>query len=244
MASNRPEGFAVGFRFFLISIARHDGSLRDGVPNKGALNVGALNVGGWNMSSLIIVAVIIGIVTAIQVYAAGIYLPVVHMILAAALALFIAISCYRDNEKAIGEGRSIWALAQLNARYMGLVWAWGALTLLATYTLVLSWKEWWQFFAASLAFAALCLLFSRLLTRDGEQGDENSTMLSLSRKLAIAQLVGMIIAMVGLLIDGKMIRYLTPRYTDWPANNVFFFGALALALISLIALRSQKRLSG
>ena len=196
------------------------------------------------MTSFIVAAIVVGVVTAVQVYAASVYMPIAHMMLAAALALLIAISSYRDNEKAVSEGRSVWSVAQLNARYMALVWGWGALALIATYTSVLIWKEWWQFFAASLAFAALCLIFSYLLGKDKENGDVNSTMLSLSRKLAIAQLAGMIVAMIGLLIDGKMIRYLTPRYTDWPANNIFFFGALALALISLIALRSQKRLSG
>jgi hypothetical protein len=43
--------------------------------------------------------------------------------------------------------------------------------------------------------------------------------------------------MVGLLIDGKMWRFFTvpgqkPGSQDWGANNFFFFGALAQALIS------------
>jgi hypothetical protein len=38
-----------------------------------------------------------------------------------------------------------------------------------------------------------------------------------------------------------MSRFLTPRYTDWAANNVFFFGALAVGVISANALRQTRR---
>jgi hypothetical protein len=45
------------------------------------------------------------------------------------------------------------------------------------------------------------------------------------------------------LIDGKMVRYQTPRFTDWAANNVFFFGAMALAAISFNALRARDEVA-
>ncbi|MEE8310044.1 MAG: hypothetical protein V3R34_06600 [Hyphomicrobium sp.] len=50
--------------------------------------------------------------------------------------------------------------------------------------------------------------------------------------------VGMLITMIGLVIDDKMPR--DPQEPDWAANNIFFFGAAALALISANALRSPK----
>jgi hypothetical protein len=67
-----------------------------------------------------------------------------------------------------------------------------------------------------------------------------ATMLRWARFLAILQLVGMIVVMLGLLIDGKMVRFLNPRHTDWAANNIFFFGALALAVISGYGLKANK----
>ena len=48
-----------------------------------------------------------------------------------------------------------------------------------------------------------------------------------------------LVVMVGLLIDGKMTRFLVPRHGDWAANNIFFFGALALAVISAYALKTS-----
>jgi hypothetical protein len=50
----------------------------------------------------------------------------------------------------------------------------------------------------------------------------------------------MIAVVVGLLIDGKMTRFLVPRYGDWAANNIFFFGALAIGAISAYALKVGK----
>jgi hypothetical protein len=45
--------------------------------------------------------------------------------------------------------------------------------------------------------------------------------------------------MAGLLIDGKMTRFLVRRYTDWAANNIFFFGAFGLAVVAAYALRAS-----
>jgi hypothetical protein len=50
----------------------------------------------------------------------------------------------------------------------------------------------------------------------------------------------MLITIVGFLIDGKMVRFLNPRFTDWAANNVFFFGAIATAAITGYALKAKK----
>jgi hypothetical protein len=105
---------------------------------------------------------------------------------------------------------------------------------------VLVWREWWQFFLGAGAASGVCLFFSAVLDKDARQGREDETMLKLGRTLAIVQLVGMLIAVLGLLIDGKMTRFLNPRYTDWAANNVFFFGALAVAAISANALRAKQ----
>jgi hypothetical protein len=76
------------------------------------------------------------------------------------------------------------------------------------------------------------------MSRDVETGREDETMLKLARYLTIGQLVGMLITMIGLVIDDKMPR--DPQEPDWAANNIFFFGAAALALISANALRSPK----
>ena len=86
----------------------------------------------------------------------------------------------------------------------------------------------------------LWLFFSGTLDKDAREGRDDAIMLKVGRMLAIVLLVGMIIAMAGLLIDGKMSRFLNPRHTDWPANNIFFFGAMAMAMIAGYAIRHKS----
>jgi hypothetical protein len=85
------------------------------------------------------------------------------------------------------------------------------------------------------AISALCLLFAAALSRDAEAGREDATLITLARYLTLGQLAGMIIAMIGLILDDKMPR--DPQKPDWAANTIFFFGAAALAAISVNALR-------
>jgi hypothetical protein len=46
---------------------------------------------------------------------------------------------------------------------------------------------------------------------------------------------------VGLIVDGKMTRFKTPRFTDWAANNIFFCGAFAVAVICAYALKTTPK---
>ncbi len=87
------------------------------------------------------------------------------------------------------------------------------------------------------AVAALCLLFASMMWKDAAAGRQDDTILNIARYLTIGQLAGMVIAMVGMVIDDKMPR--DPQQPDWAANGIFFFGAAALAAISINALWSK-----
>ncbi len=170
----------------------------------------------------------------------GVHMAYAHMLIAAAVCICIALLYIKDNSALRKAGAGPSALAALTARYMGTVWSWAALALAVTYaTNILTWREWPHFLAASIVVAGLCLLFAAMLQKDANAGREDATMLRLGRILTWVQLVGVSLAVVGLLIDGKMTRFMTLRYTDWAANNVFFFGALAIAAISAHALRTR-----
>jgi hypothetical protein len=69
-------------------------------------------------------------------------------------------------------------------------------------------------------------------------------MLKLARIVAIVHLAAMVITVVGLIVDGKMVRFLNPRHQDWAAQNIFFFGAIALAAISWHTLATIKHTDG
>lgn len=162
----------------------------------------------------------------------------VHMFVAAAVAIFFALIAIRDTRKIVEANGSRPAIAASSARYMGYVWAWGALALLISYGFgIVEWNEWLHFFLAFAIAGAAALFFANLLQRDANQGKVDETILNVSRYLGYIQLFGMLAVMIGLLVDGKMTRFLIPRHGDWAANNIFFFGALAIAAISAYGLK-------
>lgn len=166
----------------------------------------------------------------------GVLYAYLHMAICAAMsAVFIAAALTTARSDA-QRGIAPQEISAGLARHMGFVWAWGALALAATYaTGIVSWKEWPGFLAVFVCLAGVSLFLSNRLS-DGE----DSSWFTVGRYLAGVQFVGMVIVMAGLLIESKMTRFLKDQgfgWQDWAANNYFFFGALALAVISFYGLR-------
>lgn len=192
------------------------------------------------MASMIIWMLGIALGIAVLVLSAAAGQPLLHMAVSALISLVIAWLAIRENRTLTAAGAAKATVASSTARHMGFVWVWGALSLLVTYYFILKWHEWLHFFSAFAIAGALCLFIANTLDRDTLAGREDETMMTVARYLTIVQLVGMVATVIGLIVDGKMTRFLTPRFTDWAANNIFFFGAVALAAISLNALRTSK----
>jgi len=192
------------------------------------------------MGSIVVWAIGITVSIVLLVLSAGAYAPYVHMSVAAVMAVLFSTAAISDTRRMRAEGMPDAAIASANARFMGLVWTWGALGLFVTYNFVLEWKEWLHFFLAFFVVAGLCLFFSATLRKDADAGRYDPAMRKIGRILTMVQVGGMVITVLGLLIDGKMTRFLTPRYTDWAANNLFFFGALALIVIGVHALLTSR----
>jgi hypothetical protein len=192
----------------------------------------------WMLGIAVSVA---GMVLAAASRSTGVQAAYAHLVIAAGVSILFALKAIQDTRELAARGQSRSAVAASSARYMGLIWAWGALGLFVTYGLgVLSWREWQSFFMAFVVAAGLCLFFSATLNKDATAGKDDPTMLKLAYYLAIVQLVGMGATMLGLIIDGKMTRFLNPRFTDWAANNIFFFGALALTAVSAYAIKAHR----
>ncbi|MFT3733047.1 MAG: hypothetical protein QM780_16795 [Hyphomicrobium sp.] len=167
--------------------------------------------------------------------------PLLQMSAVVAVCIAITLLAIRDHQKLRDTGAQLSAVASSTARYLGLVWAWAALSVLITYLFIIDkhWPEWWQFFAG-FAFAAIAsLAFALLLDRDRAAGRDDTVLVKAGRILLQFQIVGMAAGIISLFIDNKFPRDAT--HADWAACNVFFFGALAIAVISLDALRSRPR---
>jgi hypothetical protein len=169
-------------------------------------------------------------------------LAYLHFGVAAATAAVCVAIAMHDTDRLVAAKASASEIAASNASHIGMVWVWGAIALLVTYgTHVLTWNEWMLFFVAFFLAAGLCLFFSATLKKDAAEGKVDSSMLNIARTLTMVQMVTMGIVVVGLLIDGKMTRFMTPRFSDWAANNIFFAGALAVAAICAYALKTVPK---
>ena len=168
--------------------------------------------------------------------------PGVHMAVVAAVALLYALRGIVVHRSQTASGASRSAISSSNAASMGLLWLWGGIAMLVIYTGILTWREWWQFALAFLGAGAISLGFASQLARDAAAGKEDATMLKLARTFAWVQLAGMIVTMLGLVIDpDKRFLIVRERWEDWAANSIFFFGAAALAVLSAWALVNDKR---
>lgn len=195
------------------------------------------------MSSMVIWVLGIGLSVAALVLAAAQKLFFVHMGIAALVSVLVAVASFNETRAAEGDPARAGRGIEISLRHMGLVWTWGALALVVTYAFnILSWREWWQFFIAFSVLAGLSLFLSMTLRKDADAGTSDDMLIKVARGFSIFILVAMLITMVGLLIDGKMWRFTTIAgmrrgSQDWAANNIFFFGALALAAIGWNAIR-------
>jgi hypothetical protein len=130
--------------------------------------------------------------------------------------------------------------AASSARHLAFAWIWGALAILLVYGFILNWREWLTFAIGMMAIAGICYGTAIMFSKDAEAGKIDDTMLGLGRKLNMAQVAGMAIAMVGLAVDGKVAVGLMASRSDWAANLSFFSGAMAIAAIGLAALRFDQ----
>lgn len=201
--------------------------------------------GGKHMAWAIwIVTLTIGL--AAILWSAANVAPELHTLACALVAAAVAGAAIIDNRGLYGRDPSKHKIAASTATYMGLIWTWGAIGLFLTYVPlfdILRWKEWLVFTLAFAGVAGLCLAFARVIASDEKRNSQDRTMLNLAQYLSVGQLVGMGIAALGLVIDGKFPVSVKKHieWQDWAANNIFFFGALALAAITANALYMSRQ---
>jgi len=165
-----------------------------------------------------------------------------HLTVTALVTLAIAIVAVQSDRQIGGPAvRSV--RAATTARYTALGWIWAGIAIFVTYSFILrSWPEWWQVSIGLLAVGALSLILAQVFDRDAKAEREDESLLKLSRLLNVLQIVGMLAAAVGLVLDRKFTFGASTIRPDWAANNILFFGAIAIACIGVHALAADTRL--
>lgn len=192
------------------------------------------------MPSMFVWGFAFAISLAVMLLTAGARMPQVHLVIAILICLGIAFVGILENQKMRREGASKAEIAATTARNMGFIYIWAATIIALTYLTVLSWHEWWQWFFGFTLVGTACVFYSNALTRDISEGRQDETLLSIGNKLTWLQLVGMLIAIVAMPIDGKLTRYVNPKLGDWAAQNTFFAGAIGLAILSAYVLWAAR----
>ncbi len=192
------------------------------------------------MPSMLLWGFAFAISLVVMLFTAGARLPLIHLSIAVLICLGIALVAILENNKLRGNGASKSEIAAGTARNMGFVYIWAATIIALTYMTVLQWHEWWHWFLGFALVGTACIFYSNAMTRDAAEGRADDTLLSIGAKLTWLQLVGMLIAIVGMLVDGKLSRYVNPNMMDWAAQNTFFGGAVGLAILSAYALWASR----
>jgi len=168
-------------------------------------------------------------------------MALVHMSIAALVALVFALISIRDTRELIVARSSSVRILAMATRHMGFIWCWGALALAVTYgTGILQWSAWWQFFLLYFTAAGLCLFTSATLKNDDQKQIEDPKLIRFGHVLATFQLFGMVavIAALGFMSAGAWGWGGTGQQS-WAALQIMMFGALGLSAICAYTLKSS-----
>lgn len=175
------------------------------------------------------------------ILAAAFHQQFVHMGVTGVVSLVFALLAVREHNALVASGSSRSAVGASTARHAGLIWAWGAIGMLVTYALILEnqYSESWQFTFGFLAAAAASLFLAMMLSKDAAADKVDNSIMKIGRLLVGLQFLAVVAALISMLVEGKFPRDTT--YPDWAACNIFFFGGLAVAALSLNALLNSAQ---
>ncbi len=89
-----------------------------------------------------------------------------HLTITAIISFGIVAAAVNEHRAAELAGASIYSLAATAARYMGLLWAWSALSAFVVYALLLDWPYWMPVVVAMFVGCGLCLFVALVLDRE------------------------------------------------------------------------------
>lgn len=137
------------------------------------------------------------------------------------------------------EERAHFHMLRRNTRLIALIYAWGAAALLAVYVLGdLQWRHGWQYGSAMALIAGLLLWYVHSLGNPASAAASPAALRRAGGPLAMLHALAAAGGLVFLVGAGK----LATLKGDWAANHVFLAGGLAVIAVSLLSVRTQRRL--
>jgi hypothetical protein len=175
------------------------------------------------------------------IFSAALEQPAMFLATSAGVSFGISLIAIREIQTLRDAGASRNVIGSSVARFMGLIWTWGALGLIVSYSLVLqgTWPSWWMYFLVFAAGAAACLTYSSKLDRNEDEGVIDDAMLCYGRHIISVQLAAMLVSMTWLGVNTSK-NLLSTTNPEWVANIIFLGASIALAAISVGALVHDK----
>lgn len=155
-----------------------------------------------------------------------------------ATALDVNRTWWSDPAAAIAPDAPVIA-ALRNARVLILGYLWGALALIAIYRLTgVRWQHGLQYAAAMIVIAAMILGYVHLLSKPGSRL-RSPRAIAIVTQLSLLHGAAALAAIFFLIVTGKIFSL----KGDWPANQIFLAGGIAIAALSVIGAFTQTRLA-
>lgn len=178
---------------------------------------------------LVLIAVTALLSIAVMTSAAAAGQPMLSGTAAGAMAVLLVVAAWSLNARPLGPE----AAQRANAQLMALGYGWGGLALLTVYsTSGVWWQHGRQYGAGMLAIAALIAVYAR-----ASGSTSSARARSVARTAALAQAIAAAAGLVFLAGSGKLVSV----KGDWPANQVFLAGGIAIALVSVIGYAFGRR---
>jgi hypothetical protein len=195
------------------------------------------------MMPVILLAFVVSIMVAVLAAGRGSgWTLALAVVLFALQMLFVALRLnapFWGSKPPAAEATATVTCAQSNAVLAALVYAWGAIAMLAIYSLTpLKWQHWWQYGAAMLLIAGAIFLYAYVLTA-GRESYRSARALEILIGLTTAQGIAVVVALLWLMLSGKIY---TPR-GDWAANEIFIGGAVMLAMLAAVSIPTLRTLT-
>lgn len=187
------------------------------------------------MSAIFIWVISIGLGTAALTVTAALKLHALHMAIAAALSVFMALTAISE----VRRGATVEDRAQISLRHLGLVWIWTALNLFVTYAFGYAWRPWLPLFSGCFLAGGMCLFLSSALREAVEEEQPDPMFSRMARLIAIVQLVVTGITVLSLFLEMFVLSTADVLHQGWAARSLFLFSSLALAAISLSTLHME-----
>lgn len=159
---------------------------------------------------------------------------------AALVATSVEINCgwWRPGAGA-GDPEAAQLVALRNMRLITVAYMWGALALLAVYRLAgIKWQHGIQYGAGMALITFLLMGYAHALSKRGTVLASPRALI-LSERVAALHACGCLGGLTFLIGSGKLLS----TKGDWPANQVFLAGGIAMLALSAIAAYTQHRLN-